>query len=211
MAYVFFPLISWQLYFVPVFASQKFIAPIPKTTIANSTINSIFSQASGAFSTVDYTNAQNWFPQYPAGNNRLNPKVESYTLSIPKLNLKDLKVSTVDTILSIHLVNYGGTAVPPDKGNAVIFGHSTLPQLFNPKDYKTVFANAYQLKAGDEIFAGVGGVSYLYKISDISIVEPNDTSIFTQDYSDSFLTLVTCTPPGTVWKRLVIRARMQKI
>ena len=36
----------------------------------------------------------------------------------------------------------------------------------------------------------------------ISVVEPSDTSIFQQDYDNSYLTLVTCTPPEQFGKGL---------
>ena len=208
--YVFFPLISWQIYFAPVFASQDIAVPIPQINLVNSdTIGSLLSQASNNLSGVDYADAQNWFPNYKLQKGK--PKIDTYTMSIPKLNIKDAVVSAVDNDLSIHLVNLGGTALPPDKGNAVIFGHSTLPQLFDPKNYKTIFANAYELKVGDELFTNVTGVIYKYRIFSITVVSPEDTSVLQQDYSDSFLTLITCTPPGTIWKRLIIRSRLEAI
>ena len=208
--YVFFPLISWQIYFAPVFASQDIAVPIPQINLVNSdTIGSLLSQASNNLSGVDYANAQNWFPNFKLQKGK--PKIDTYTMSIPKLNIKDAVVSAVDNDLSIHLVNLGGTALPPDKGNAVIFGHSTLPQLFDPKNYKTIFANAYELKVGDELFTNVTGVIYKYRIFSITVVSPEDTSVLQQDYSDSFLTLITCTPPGTIWKRLIIRSRLEAI
>ena len=92
----------------------------------------------------------------------------------------------------------------------MIFGHSTLPQLFNPKNYKTIFANAYLLKENDLIYATVENITYKYRVYNISVVDPKDTSIFTQDLNDSYITLVTCTPPGTIWKRLIIKARLEK-
>ena len=208
--YVFFPLISWQIYFAPVFASQDIAVPIPQINLVNSdTIGSLLSQASNNLSGVDYADAQNWFPNFKLQKGK--PKIDTYTMSIPKLNIKDAVVSAVDNDLSIHLVNLGGTALPPDKGNAVIFGHSTLPQLFDPKNYKTIFANAYELKVGDELFTNVTGVIYKYRIFSITVVSPEDTSVLQQDYSDSFLTLITCTPPGTIWKRLIIRSRLEAI
>jgi sortase A len=93
----------------------------------------------------------------------------------------------------------------------VIFGHSTLPQLFEENNYKTIFANAYQLEVGDEIFVNLDDVHYKYTISDISVVEPTDISVLAQDFSDSYLTLITCTPPGTVWKRLIIKAKLNTL
>lgn len=210
--YVFFPLISWQVYFAPKNFSPDIAVPIPKTTIVGpETIQSLISQATGNFSGIDYTNAQNWFPNYSPSEKQNAPKVSEYNLSIPKLDIKNAVVSTVDHNLAKHLVNYDGTAIPPNNGNAVIFGHSTLPYLFNPSDYKTIFATLYKLKTGDDFSVSINNVSYTYKIFNIIIVEPEDTSIFTQIYDSSYITLVTCTPPGTTWKRLIIKARLQKI
>ncbi len=206
--YVFFPFLSWQIYFAPVFASQDIAVPIPQINIVNSnTIGSLISQASNNLTGVDYSNAGNWFPDFKFQKGK--PKIDTYTMSIPKLNIKDAVVSATSNDLTKYLVNFGGTALPPDKGNAVVFGHSTLPQLFDPKNYRTIFATAYRLKVGDELFTNVSGVTYKYRIYNITVVDPDDTSVLEQDYSDSFLTLITCTPPGTTWKRLIIRSRLE--
>ncbi|MEK7160243.1 MAG: sortase, partial [Patescibacteria group bacterium] len=104
-----------------------------------------------------------------------------------------------------------GTAIPGTQGNAVIFGHSTLPQLYNEKDYKTIFSNLYKLSIGDEIIVNSGNLTYKYIVENVVVVDPDNTSILEQNYDDSFLTLVTCTPPGTIWKRLVVKGRIEKI
>lgn len=208
--YAFFPLISWQIYFAPVFANQEINSPIPKVNIVSgNTLASLISEASQSLSGVNYTDAQNWFPGY-------NPETglqrsTQYLISIPKINLIDAKVSAKDTDLTKHLVNYGGTALPPEKGNAVIFGHSTLPQLYDKNDYKTIFSYLYKLETGDDIVVKVGNVTYKYKVESVTVVDPTNTSVLEQNFSDSFLTLITCTPPGTIWKRLVIKARITTI
>lgn len=208
--YSFLPLLSWQIYFSPSFASQNINTPIPKTNVLDATqIANLIASAKNNI-TIDYTNAANWYPNYNLKNNKKSG-VDSYTISIPRLNLEDVEVSTVDYDLTKHTVNYQGTSVPPDTGNAVIFGHSTLPQLFNPKDYKTIFANAYKIQVGDEIFVNLPKITYKYKVINITVVESEDTSVLEQNYSDSFLTLITCTPPGTTWKRLVIKTKLEKI
>jgi len=205
--YVFLPLLSWQIYFAPVFANQNLNAPIPKTTIlSGANISSLFSLSETI--NVDYTNAENWFPKYRFEKGAKN---QTYSLSIPTLNIKNATVSTNDNNLAEHLVHYGGTAIPPSKGTAVIFGHSTLPQLFDQKNYKTIFATLYKIQNGDEIIVNVDGTDYHYNVYEIDIVDATDVSVFEQNYNDSFLTLVTCTPPGTVWKRLLIRARIKSL
>ena len=108
------------------------------------------------------------------------------------------------------MVNYGGTAVPPDNGNAVIFGHSTLPQLYAEGNYKTIFTFLYKLTVGDEIIVTSTNITYKYRIENISVVDPDNTSVLEQSFDDSYITLITCTPPGTIWKRLVVKARLIK-
>ncbi len=201
--YTFLPIFSWHLYFSESFASQKINSPIPKiSTLVNT---------AGKTLSVNYLNANNWFPNYHPKADADEPGVGIYKMSIPSIDIKDAVVSTEDLNLAQHLVNFTGTAVPPNNGNAVIFGHSTLPQLYNPKDYKTIFANAYKIKTGDEILVTFDKVIYKYKVVSIIVVDPSDTSVLEQDTRDSFLTLITCTPPGTVWKRLVIKSRLVAI
>ena len=208
--YIFFPLVSWQIYFAPSFASQNIKAPVPRNAIVSNTIQTLIIGASNSLGGIDYTNAQNWFPNYKYQKTG-NLKIQSYNISIPKLKIQNAVVSTTNTDLKKNLVNYGGTAVPPDKGNAVIFGHSTLPQLFEEKNYKTIFATLYKIGLGDEIIVNSGGVNYRYKVENITVVDPDNTTILEQNYDDSFLTLVTCTPPGTIWKRLIVKARIEKL
>ena len=205
--YTFFPLFSWQLYFAPAFASSKIDSPIPDYIDVNtSNITSLIGSAAKTLNT-DYTNAYNWYPGYDT-----NEKIAiEYRVSIPKIGIKDAVVSNKDTDLTSHLVQFNSDTYPPNQGNSIIFGHSTLPQLYDPSDYKTIFANAYKLDVGDEIIVNKDNQTYTYKIESVTVVEPDDTSVLAQNFSDSFITVITCTPPGTVWKRLIIKARILRI
>ena len=210
VVYVFSPLVIWQITLAPKIDASEITIPIPKRTLLTPmTMKSLVTSSLSGLAGVDYTNAANWFPGYTIRSG--TPRESSYFLTIPTLGIMNAYVSTVDVNLASHLVNLGGTALPPDKGNTVIFGHSTLPQLFNPKDYKTIFANAYKLQIGDSFQAIVNNIVYTYKIFSITVVDPEDTSVLEQTYDDSYITLITCTPPGTIWKRLVIKARLQKL
>lgn len=200
--YTFFPLFSWQIFFASA-QTQNLNAPIPKLSTLINTAGKTLS--------VDYSNAYNWFPNYFPKDSQNHPGIESYTMSIPSINIKDAIVSTSDINLGQHMINFTGTAVPPQNGNAVVFGHSTLPQLYDPKNYKTILANAYKIKVGDDIFVNFDKISYRYKVTSIIVVDPSDISVLEQDTRDSFLTLITCTPPGTVWERLVIKSQLQRI
>lgn len=207
--YFFFPVLSYQFFLANAFEANQIEVPIPKYLVVNKNNDLGSLVASGITSlTSDFTDARNWYPNLSPQNQ--NSRVESYLLSIPKLKIENAEVSTQDYDLEKHLVQYLGTSIPGEKGTAVIFGHSTLPQLFNPNNYKTIFANAHNLKVGDEIFATVEGITYKYKIFSIVITDPEDTNILSQSYDHSYITLVTCTPPGTIWKRLVVRASLER-
>lgn len=204
--YILFPILSWQIFFAGAYSPETHY-PIPKTTVVGGASFEDLISASN-LTGVDYTNAGNWFPSVKFEG---EARVPYYTLSVPKLGIQDANVSTVDQDLAKNLVSFNPSQLPPEKGNTVIFGHSTLPYLYDPKDYKTVFANLYKLKEGDEIWTRVNNVSYKYRVFEIKVVEANDTSVLEQKYNDSFLTLITCTPPGTVWKRLIIKASLEPV
>lgn len=209
--YFFFPVISYQVFLADAFSDNKIEVPIPKYLVIgkNGGVGSLITQGITS-ATVDFTDARNWYPGLHSEVQE-KVKVDAYSLSIPKLGLENLEVSTRDYDLEKHLVQYLGTSLPGENGTAVIFGHSTLPQLFNPKNYKTIFATLHTVKIGDDIFATVGGVTYKYKIFSITITDPEDTNILSQSFDHSYITLVTCTPPGTIWKRLVVRASLDSI
>ncbi len=209
LSYFAFPLISWQLYFAPAFASSDVQSPIPKTAVLNSSMIKSLIASAVSNSHVDYNNAQNWFPSYAPSQDTTRPVVTMYNISIPKIHVQYANVSTINTDLSHHLVHYPGTAVPPEKGTGVIFGHSTLPSLFDAHNYKTILAYAHTLSVNDKIIVNADGKEYTYAIVSIRITSPDDISIFSQDYDDSYISIVTCTPPGTTWKRLIIKARLQ--
>ncbi len=159
---------------------------------------------------TDYTKASNWFPDASQNVDFNSPKVTYYTLSIPKLRIENASVAIGGEDLSKSLVQYPGTALPGKRGNAVIFGHSILPIFYNPKNYMAIFSTLPTLRNGDEIFINYDGVNYKFVVEEVYEIFPSDIQILEQDPSDSFITLVTCTPPGDPRnpKRLIVKARV---
>lgn len=183
---------------------------------------------------VDYTKASNWFTFSPtetpapgseiqaeptqAGSQFIDvnrpvtaelPKetvTDHYSLTIPALGIKDANVSTVSDDLNKHLVQFRETALPGEFGQPIVFGHSTLPQFFNPKNYLAIFATLPTIKVGSDIIINFNGVEYTYRISRMYEVKPTDTWVLRQDYSKKSFKLITCVPPGTTLRRLIIEA-----
>jgi LPXTG-site transpeptidase (sortase) family protein len=102
------------------------------------------------------------------------------------------------------VVHYPNTAEPGQKGNVVIFGHSSS-QWWSKGQYKYIFTVLDQVVINDTIFIEYQGARYVYRVNNVSIVDPTDTSVLNQN--DAYtLTLITCSPVGTNSKRLIVRA-----
>lgn len=193
LIYVAYPIVSYEV------VSSRFdtyLSPVPEEGTGNS---------------VDYTKASNWFPE---GDGRFEEsRIAYYTISIPRLGIDDATVAIGGEDLEDSLIQYPGTALPGKNGNAVIFGHSILPQFYNPEDYLAIFSTLPTLDRGDEVYVQYDGIKYGYVIEDMFEVAPTDLQILEQNTSSSYLTLVTCTPPGHPLrpKRLIVRAKISPI
>jgi len=198
---VIYPFFNYHFFLTSRF-EKKLLSPLSESLEINS--SSVLTE------NQDLTMISNWFPEI---QRQIQPssKIVYYTLSIPKLKIFDARVKIGGKSLRENLVHYGGTALPGEFGNTVIFGHSVLPQFFNPKNYMTIFATLPTLEKGDEILINFDGVEYRYQVYQLVEADPSDLSILEQRYDDSYLTLVTCIPPGTYWKRLAVRAKLEKI
>ncbi len=158
---------------------------------------------------VDYSKPSSWFPEAPKLSIRPS-KITHYALSIPKLKIINATVEIGGDDLNQELIHYPGTALPGQYGNGVIFGHSVLPQFFNPKNYKTIFSPLPTLKEGDEVFVEFDGVIYRYVVIKMVEVAPSDITVLEQHYDGEYLSLITCVPPGTYLRRLVVKCKLVK-
>ena len=157
--------------------------------------------------TLDYTDTDLWFPQTTSPTTSLYSD-SIYTLSITDLGIDRAVVKNGVQDLKESLIQYPGTAMPGELGNTVIFGHSVLPQFFNPESYISIFSTLHTLTPGQEITITQDGATYTYQIYDMYEVMPDDLSPLAQSYDDSRLTIITCTPPGTYLHRLIVRAKL---
>jgi sortase A len=211
-AYTFFPLISYEIYIQPAFASQSFASPIPQTTIiTQDSITSLLQNTANQLRHLGNPDDTSWLPPTTSDQYKqvgVTEQLSNYYISIPHLGIEDAYVSTIDNNVNLHLVHFPGTALPPNVGNAAIFGHSTLPQWFDQHNPHAIFATALDTKIGDSIIVTIGNKQYIYTVISMTIVPADDTSYLAQDSDGSYLSLITCTPPGTTWRRLVIKAKL---
>lgn len=131
---------------------------------------------------------------------------------IPKINV-DVPVvynltsndeDYIQNALNDGVVHYPGTAVPGQKGNVVIVGHSSN-NIFNPGSYKFAFVLLNRLQEGDTFILNYNSQRYVYKIYKKEVVKPNEVRVMApQPEKESVASLITCDPPGTDVNRLVV-------
>lgn len=178
--------------------------------VVNPLSSRFYNQQGNVLGEVDYTQLNNWFVSNSRQLDTALPATSSniYYLSIPKLNIENATVEIGSLDLKRSLIQYPQTALPGQFGNSVVFGHSVLPQFFNPKSYLTIFSTLYKLKQGDEIFIDFDQIRYKYLVEEMYEVQPTDLSVLEQRFDGRYLTLITCSPPGTYLRRLIIRTRI---
>lgn len=137
------------------------------------------------------------------------PDVNVSRLIIPQIQVNapiiwNINAEDITKNLEKGVVHYNGTALPNEVGNIFITGHSSY-YSWAQGDYKTVFALLDKLKAGDKIYLQYKGRNLIYEVSGSKVVSPDDLSSLDPTTSKT-LTLMTCVPVGTNFRRLIVTA-----
>ena len=119
-------------------------------------------------------------------------------LDVPRLNLTTPVIEgDDDTTLKRAVGHLPDTPLPWERGNSAFAGHRD--GLFRPlKD----------IKVGDEIRFRTSRAEFRYRVTETSIVTPDDVSVL-ENRSEPTLTLITCYPfyyVGNAPKRFIIHA-----
>lgn len=133
-------------------------------------------------------------------------------ISIPKINVTAPIVFATSNVeakiqkdLESGVVHYANTANPGEPGNAVIFGHSSN-DWWQPGNFKFVFVLLDRMVVGDTFTVNYNSQQYVYQVTETKVVEPTDLSVLNSSGAHE-LTLITCSPPGTSWRRLVVKSK----
>lgn len=118
----------------------------------------------------------------------------------------------IEVDLKRGVVRYPDTGIPGQRGNAVISGHSSN-YAWAQGNYNFIFKDLNNLVPGDEIIVRTTqknnkSFEYVYKVTTKNVVVANDPVIF-EENGKPIITLVTCWPLRTTWKRLIIKAELQ--
>lgn len=145
--------------------------------------------------------------------NASGPTGNSPKIIIPKINVEAPVVYDIPTIqeadvqkgLERGVVHYINTPNPGEKGNAVIFGHSSS-NILNKGKYKFAFILLKSLDNGDTFIIEKDGKRYVYKVYNKFVTNPKDFSVIGPTDKTATMTLITCDPPGTSTNRLIVQA-----
>lgn len=186
--------------------ADETISPIGK--------GSVLGIATG-FSDFEYKELAKFEGNATSGkNNEEVPKF--FYLTIPKLGIENALVESNAKSLSpdFALGHYPNSALPGNVGNAFIYGHSVLPFFYNPKNYKTIFSTLDKLEIGDRFYIKYNDKMLTYKVESRLIVAPDKVNPLFEwkprYLGESTVTLMTCVPPGTREKRLLVNAVLIK-
>lgn len=134
-------------------------------------------------------------------------EVEKLSISVPII--KDVDGGDKDKYneaLKKGLAHYKGTALPGEKGNIFIFGHSSSDEV---GDYGKVFSHLDDLEKGELIRVYYKLEQHDYEVFEEKVVEATDLYVLDRGNKEK-LTLMTCWPVGTKDKRFIIIAYPKK-
>lgn len=120
---------------------------------------------------------------------------------IPKISVKlPIYHGTSEDILQKGVGHLQNTSFPVggESTHAVLSGHTGLSSA-------KLFTDLDKLEEGELFFIEVLGEKLAYKIDQIKIVEPSETSDLVIKSGEDYVTLVTCTPYGINSHRLLVR------
>lgn len=148
------------------------------------------------------------FPTIVGKPREVKPSFNEFKITIPRMKLESAPVMVESLRFDEHLAHLPGSALPGERGNMFITGHSMLPNLAS-KDSKAFFAKLPDVKKGDEIIIDSLGQRYTYTVTELKIVDPKDISVINApDSVGRFISLMTCVPPGFNTKRLVVIGKL---
>jgi sortase A len=141
------------------------------------------------------------------------PVDPAFSIVIPKLNINSKVIKNVDPFnsriyqkaLSQGVAHAKGSGLPGFPGNVFIFAHSAS-SWYQANQFNAVFYLIDKLEPGDQIYIYYENSKYLYTVAEKKLVKSTDINYLSNNLNTKSLTLMTCWPPGTTLKRLVIIA-----
>lgn len=133
------------------------------------------------------------------------PKIGANAAIIPNVDPYDSRV--YQRALTKGVAHAKGSVFPGRVGNMFLFSHSSV-NFYEALRFNSVFYLLNKLQPGDQIDIYFETKKFTYTIFESKLVDPNNVSYLMEKTNEKLLTLMTCWPPGTTFKRLIVRARL---
>lgn len=141
----------------------------------------------------------------------LAPVDSQFGLMIPKIGANAKVIANVDpyqsaayqVALTKGVAHAKGTAFPGEPGNVFIFSHSSA-DFYQATRYNAIFYLLDKLAKGDDIYLFYQGEKFRYQVTEKKTVDPSEIKYLSSLGSEKTVTLMTCWPPGTNLKRLMV-------
>lgn len=143
------------------------------------------------------------------------PIDENFGIIIPKIRANARVIADVDPYnekeyqlaLTKGIAHAKGTAYPGQFGNVFLFAHSSV-NFYDALKYNSIFYLLTKLEKNDDIYIYYNKNKIKYRVLEKKIVDPEDISFLESNSKTHMITLMTCWPPGTTFKRLVVTAEL---
>lgn len=148
-------------------------------------------------------------------NQVLVPKDTNFSILIPKIGASERIFENVDPSneeeygkkLLEGVAHAQGSAFPGYGGNTYIFAHSA-DSFWNVGRYNAVFYLLKELQPGDDVVVFFQNKRFNYVVTETKVVDATNLDYLKADIgTGETLTLQTCWPPGTTWKRMLVFAK----
>ena len=151
------------------------------------------------------------FNTLPPGNRLIIPdlNINAPLVDTEENGVIDFSKENFDEELTKGVVKYPTTPTPGNKGNTLIFGH-TSSEWWKKNEYGVIFRNIPKLKAGQKFYVIWNGKKTAYEMLERKVVRPKDVENYYHEFSDkneSYLTLMGCYPIWTADKRMMVVAK----
>jgi LPXTG-site transpeptidase (sortase) family protein len=118
--------------------------------------------------------------------------IPAINLNLPVQNPATRDLNALDALLQKGPARYVDSAKLGERGNVIIFAHSSNLPVVRNQMYKA-FNRIPELKAGDTItIMGDDGKKYIYNVLSVRKVDANEATINLSPLQGTKLTLVTC-------------------
>ncbi len=134
------------------------------------------------------------------------PKLGANAKIIPDVN--PYSESAYQRALSKGVAHARGTVYPGDVGNVFLFAHSSV-DFYEALRFNSVFYLISKLEKGDEVILYHNSHKFVYIVTEKRIVSSTAVEYLSRETKNKLLTMMTCWPPGTTLKRLVVQAELR--